>query len=237
VKESWLASPDFPALVAYVHRASYLLSQGRPATGIALFYPAANLWRGDADPDARVWMIAAGLLEAQRDFDFVDDVALAATCALKKGAFENKGGQKYRAVVIPPGSILSAATRKRLDSFVRTGGLVIEFPGPLPDVSSFIERLQGSLPPDIEFDAPCPDIKALHRRLADVDLYFLFNESDAPQMRRVRLAGIGKLATWDAWTGLIERDGGLRSDWGVVEFSLEMRPWESKFVLIGRELD
>ena len=252
----WMASDGFPAVVEYTNRACYLLSQGRPAAQVALYYPTSSLWLGDNDANMSVLTIARQLLERQRDFDFVDEQALSSVMTLEGGAFKNLSGQSYRTVIIPSVSAISKAALDRLRAFAASGGRVI-FLGREPSMvveKTFLKaagptdlgwavrepsgeltaRVIEALPrPDVALDQPCPSVKYLHRHLRDGDVYFFFNESAEKQSRKVMLAGSGQAQVWDAASGRTETQAADCSEDGFVRLPLELKLYETKFIVIG----
>jgi hypothetical protein len=248
--------PDFPALVAYANRACYLLAQGRPAARIALYHPTTSMWLGDDQSNDSVLDISRQLMEAQRDFDFVGDDALASDLKLDGGHFVNASGQAYEAVVIPSITAISMKALARLKAFASAGGKVICL-GRTPTVvfgktfadalgpadvkwaicepsGELTSRVLAALPaPDVRLGKPCPQLKYIHRAWQDADLYFIFNEGQEPLSVEVGLAGSGKPHLWDAATGIISKLDG-RNDEGIASFSLNFAPRETKFVLLAR---
>jgi hypothetical protein len=246
----WRTSPQwdqFSMLAQYANRASYLLSIGTPAASIAVFEPTANLWLGDTTADSASLAIARQLLESQQDFDFIDEQALTETATVVTGGLRNLSGQVYRAVVVPPGSVLSSAALGTLHRFSDAGGTVI-FAGSKPqltydqtfraayapqidwgvvDPNTQLKALPAS---DVQFSAPAPSIKYLHRRWQDADLYFFFNESDSAQQVDALLAGTGKVQDWDPETGAI-RALTVGNTAGAV--TLRLDPYGTRFVVIG----
>jgi hypothetical protein len=247
-RSGWLEADEFPAVAAYVNRASYLLSLGRPAAQIALYFPTSSIWLGDAAADESVWKIARVLLEHQRDFDFADEQALSSLLVMEDGALTNLSGQRYRAVIIPPVSVISKTALERLRAFAESGGCVVflghapalvvdrtflEASGPA-DVSWAIREPLGELTPrilealphpDVALDRPCAAVKALHRRWRDADAYFFFNESDEGQSRRATLEGRGQVQVWDAASGRIEPLSGATSKNSSVHLPLDLAPY------------
>jgi hypothetical protein len=254
-RSGWMESDEFPRVVAYVNRAAYLLSMGKPTAQIALYFPTSSLWLGDEAADASAWDMARQLLEHQRDFDFADEQALASVLMLEGGALRNLSGQSYRAVVIPSVSAISKAALDRLRTFAEAGGCVI-FVGREPAIiveRSFLKagghadlgwairepsgeltpRVLEALPlPDVWLDQPCAHVKALHRRWRDADLYFFFNESDQTLSREVVLAGSGQAQIWDADSGRIETLSGAHLENGRVRLPLVLAPYEARFIAI-----
>jgi hypothetical protein len=252
----WTATDQFPSIARYIHRASYLLSQGYPTAQIAVYYPTTSMWLGDNESDSSVLHIMQQLLEHQRDFDFVDENALSSLLTLDGGSFRNMSGQHYHTVLIPSVSSISKTALDRLKSFAASGGKVV-FLGRTPglivektfrhatgpaDLSwalsepsgELTTRVMETLPqPDVWFDKPVPSVKYIHRQLHDADLYFFFNESTDDQLSNAILAGNGKAQIWDAITGKIELIPNTSSDNGLVKLHLELEPYEAKFIVIG----
>lgn len=252
----WTAAEEFPSIARYIHRASYLLSQGRPAAQIAVYHPTSSMWLGNEESSTYVLKLMQQLLENQRDFDFIDEYALSSLLVLKKGSFRNLSGQSYTTVIVPSAYSISKAALGRLQLFAVSGGQVV-FLGREPslivektflnasgpsDLSWAIREPSGeltpivmeSLPqPDVKFVQPCPFVKYVHRQLNDADLYFFFNESLEKQAFNAILAGSGHVQKWDAMTGEIEILTGINQDKRVMQLNLELEPYETKFIIIG----
>jgi hypothetical protein len=255
---SFFLSPDFPPVAAYLHRATYLLSQGKPTAKIALYVPFDSMWLSDADSYASMLSLSAQLLQHQRDFDFVNEQAFSSVLKLDGGKFINLSGETYQAVVIPSVTVLSKTMLDRLSQFASAGGKVI-FLGrlptmiadktfldaaPPPDLSWGIHEPSGNLTdavlsalpaPDVKFDQPRPTIKYTHRRAADSDIYFFFNESAQPQSATATLAGTGSAQIWDGSTGAIQPPVATAAN-GSVTLPLALAGGESRFIIVGPEV-
>jgi hypothetical protein len=252
----WTAAEEFPSIARYVHRASYLLSQGRPAAQIAIYYPTTSMWLGDNKSDESVLKLMQQLLEHQYDFDFVDEEALTSLLIIDNGSFRNLSGQNYRTVLIPSVCSMSKMALNQLQSFKASGGQVV-FLGQEPslivdktflnasgptDLSWAIREPSGELTesvmealpsPDVRLDHFCPSVKVLHRRLHDAELYFIFNESADSQSFNADLAASGHVQVWDAMTTKIEEIANTSPDDGLVRMSLELEPYQTKFIVVG----
>jgi len=255
-RSGWLASKEFPEIAEYVNRASYLLSQGRPAAQIALYFPTTSLWFGDEEAKISVWNIACQLLERQRDFDFMDEQSLSSILKPGNGILTNLSGQSHRAVIIPSVSVISKTALDRLREFAASGGCVI-FLGrepyllvertflkatALPDLDwavrepsgELTSRVMEALPqPDVLFGRPCPSVKYLRRSWRDADLYFFFNESDEEQHFQTTLSGNVQAQVWDATSGRIKLLNGVSSGNGIVRLPLTLAPYEAEIIVIG----
>lgn len=252
----FFSSQRFPRLSAYVNRASYLLAQGRPDARIALYYPTSSLWLGDDESDRNAFALAHALLERQRDFDFVDDDSIASTMALEGGRFVNASGQSYRAVIVPSVTAVSRAALARLSRFAAAGGTVA-FAGRLPSIvydttfrdaarpgslawalrepsGNLTPAILDALPrPDAVLSRSCPDVRCLHRKWKDADLYFLFNEADAALSVRAELEGRGPAERWDADSGRIAAMPSDPVEEGRVAIGLDLEPHGTAFVVLG----
>jgi hypothetical protein len=253
---SWLADEKFSSVARYIHRAAYLLSQGRPAAQIALYHPTMSLWLGDNDTDKSMLSVVQQLLERQRDFDFIDDRTIGSVLKLKGDRLINLSGQSYRTVIIPQASAISKTALDRLQAFSKAGGKVIllgsepsmvvektfrEAAGPAV-LSWAVKEPSGELTqavlqtlpvPDVTLEENYPAIKYLHRHLRDGDLYFFFNESNEKKSCKATLSGNGRVQLWDAMTGHIETSSVVTSEKGALGLQLELEGYGTKFIIIG----
>lgn len=255
-RNDWLSSAEFPAVAAYVNRAAYLLSLGYPTAQIALYLPTSSLWLGDESASTATLVLARELLARQYDFDFVDDSAFASCLASDHGTLMNRSGQAYRAIIIPPISVIHRSTLQSLQAFAEMGGQVIWFgrapelvvertflhaTGPANIAWAFRESspsltpsvLQSLPQPDVLFDPPCPYVKCLHRRWRDADLYFLFSESTFSVNAQVTLAGNAPAHSWDALTGRIEPLLANSTGQGGVSIPMQFAPYSAMFITLG----
>lgn len=253
----WLADERFPEAAMYLNRVCYVLSQGRPAAGIGLYYPTFSLWLGNDEADKNVLAVTKQLLENQRDFDFVDEQAVSSVMKLNGNSFVNLSGQSYRTIIVPPITAISKASLERLKSYAQNGGKVI-FLGDAPslvvektfldakgpaDISWAIRESSGQLTesvlkalpePDVILSQVCPTIKYLHRQLSDADVYFFFNESDQKQSFTMKLrVAKGQAQIWDPMTGSIKAVSGVSAENGIVNLPLELDAYGTKLIVIG----
>jgi len=149
--------PGFPAVAAYVNRATYLLGEGRPAAQIGLYIPSSSFWLADParsrELNHTLLVTAHELIEHQRDFDFVDEQALSSSVlSVKKGELVNLSGQGYRAIIVPPSLAISHAALAKLRAFAAAGGKVI-FLGAPPALVVGKNFLNATGPADISWAA------------------------------------------------------------------------------------
>jgi hypothetical protein len=240
----------------YVSRAQHLLAIGRPAAQVALYHPTDSMWLGDQESDTVTIKLTAQLMEQQIDFDYIDADTLASVCTLDGGGLKNLSGQVYRTVIVPTSTVIQKKVLERLRAFAASGGKVVFVgrtpsmvvdrtflnPEPAPDLSfatlestpEITPRVVAALPkPDVKLDAACESVKYIHRALKDGDIYFFFNESDQAQSRTATVVGSGQVQVWDANSGSIALLTGATAEKDTVRFSLALKPYESKFVVIG----
>src|SRR6266850_1704785 len=126
----WIVMPD---LAKYLQRVSYLLRQGQPANDVALYLPNSDAWASFSA--GRVHMIdilrelvgpdvIPGILESGYGFDFFDDEALAKIGRVEKDGLM-LGATKYRVIVLPGVERIPLETLRKLEEFVRGGGVLI----------------------------------------------------------------------------------------------------------------
>ncbi len=230
----WMADEKFPAAVAYTNRATYLLAQGRPAASIAVYYPTLSLWLGDAAADTSVFALMQQLLEHQRDFDFVNEEALATapTRAISKLALD-----RLQAFAAAGGKVivLGAGPSLVVDQTFLHAGDAPDWKWALREKTARLtpEVLAALPPPDVALDRPCPAVKCLHRHWRDAELYFFFNEGDQPQARQATLLGSGPAQVWDAETGTIAALAATSAANGTVRLPLELAPGGTQFIVLG----
>jgi hypothetical protein len=252
--------PDSAQTLWYANRASYLIAVGRPAAQVALYHPGNSIWLGGAaaiEADRSTTKLGWQLYEHQVDWDYFDEQSLSSVATISNGGFTNLSGQTYKAVVLPSMTVITRTGLDRLREFAKAGGKVI-FVGKTPtlvidktyldaktespDLSFATLEPSGDITPAVLAALPTPDVKVdaefkrltyTHRKYADGDLYFFFNESDQPETRTATLAGHGTAQDWDMLTGDIHAMTGAVKDGDGVKVSLVLGPYESKAIMIG----
>jgi hypothetical protein len=252
---SFFENDTFPPVARYLNRATYLLSQGRPAAKVGVYFPTLSLWMGDNESNTSLLSVSQQLMENQVDFDFVDEQALGSILCLGNGTLINASRQTYSAIVVPSISVISLSSLEKLKNFADFGGKVL-FLGKPPGLvmeKTFSEarkteaitwgKIEPSgkitsgilnyLPPsDVKLQKPCPDIKYLHRKLKDAELYFIFNEGKEKQSVKVTLFGTGRPQFWDAMTGKVHSLNDFIIGRDQITLPLVFEPWGTKFIVI-----
>jgi hypothetical protein len=249
--------PQAPMLAWYADRAGYLMAIGRPAAQVGLYHPVNSMWMGDPDADRGTTKLGWQLFEHQVDWDYFDEQSLSSVATIENGGFRNLSGQLYRAIVVPPSSVITRTGLERFQAFVKAGGKVI-FVGKtptlvvdktflnskdVPDLSfaTLIEpsgditpRVIAALPkPDVALDSPWQRLTYTHRSWRDAEMYFFFNESDKRESRTATIAGRGQAQAWDLATGEIHPISGATAEGDSVRIPLALGPYEAKVVVVG----
>ncbi|MCX6238029.1 MAG: glycosyl hydrolase [Bacteroidia bacterium] len=248
----WFGDPKFPQVAQYSNRVSYLLSNGKPAANIAVYYPTGSEWFGDQKADSSSLELCKNLLENQHDFDFVDDNAILNVLKPNGNGLENLSGQVYQTVLVPSVKAMSKGVLDKLKSFATSGGKVI-FTGNKPTV--IVEKtfrnaggsydfgkmiLEGKnvfqhLPdPDFKLEMASDSIKYNHRRFTDGELYFIFNEGDKAVESNLTLSGKGKARFWNAISGEIKEIEQAKNTGQSVKVPLNIAPWETQIIVISK---
>jgi hypothetical protein len=252
---SFFQTDSFPPVAKYLNRATYILSQGRPAAKVGVYFPTLSLWHGDNESNSSLLSVSQQLMENQIDFDFVDEQALASVLTPENGMLINASQQGYSAIIVPSISVISEISLDKLRKFADSGGKVL-FLGKPPDLvmdKTFVdarkseninwakcepsgkinaEVLDYLPPPDVKLAKPCPEIKYLHRKLKDAELYFLFNEGKEKQSFKVSLSGKGQPQIWDAMTGKVHTLNDFVIENDQITVPLVFESWETKFIVI-----
>lgn len=254
---NYMGDDAFPALADYTNRAGYVLSQGRPAAKIGLYFPTMSMWLDDFDSNESLMAIADALHRHQRDFDFVDEQGLAGEFELEGARFINLSGQAYEGIIVPSVTAMSQATLDRLRQFAANGGRVV-FLGRAPsmvversflhatgapDLSWAVHEVSGDLTaavlaalpgPAVVFDQPAPAVSCLHRQLADADCYFFFNQEATALDLSVSLEGSGDVQRWNLQTGDVERVPGASAQGTRVKVPLSLAGGEARLLVVSR---
>lgn len=116
----------------YVHRLSYLLSQGKHVADVAILYPITSLQAGmsasGADRmsvliNAAFFQLMESLFYSGIDFDVIDEESIQ-RATVERGCLE-VAGESYQALVLPPLTAIHHPTAARIAEFSRSGGLVV----------------------------------------------------------------------------------------------------------------
>jgi hypothetical protein len=88
----------------------------------------------------------------------------------------------------------------------------------------------------VALEQPCSNLKVIHKRWRDADVYFLFNEIKEPLTRTTTLMGKGTVQQWVTQTGRIKTVPADVISEGRIQLNLEFKPYEAKLLVIGPAL-
>lgn len=115
----WIVMPD---VTKYLQRVSFMMRQGQPVNDVAVYLPTSDAWASLTPGQVNLYEtlskrigtnVVTQILDAGYGLDFIDD-----------GTFD-VGLIRYRVVVLPGVETIPAATLRKLDEFVRAGGVLV----------------------------------------------------------------------------------------------------------------
>lgn len=165
----WIVMPD---LAKYLQRMSWLMRQGEQKNDVALYLPNADAYAHfsankihliDVERELVGEKIMPALFEAGYNLDFFDDEILK-----RQGKTETDnlilGASKYKAVVLPGIERIPLESLRKLDEFVKNGGILIatrKTPAIVPgmkatdvekeELKSIVARLFDGTNPKVKF--------------------------------------------------------------------------------------
>jgi len=126
----WHVMPD---VSLYLQRLSYLLRQGQPANDVALYMPNDDAWSHFTNGNIHMIeilrervgpLVIPKILESGFNLDFFDDDSLKQAGRVEKDSLVF-GKNKYRIVILPGVERIPLHTYRKLEEFVRGGGILI----------------------------------------------------------------------------------------------------------------
>ncbi len=126
----WIVMPD---LAKYLQRVSYLMRQGKPGNDVALYLPNSDAYAHfsagkvhliDVERELVGETIMPEIFKAGYNLDFFDDDSLKQTGRIEKDHLV-MGDGKYRIIVLPGIERIPPETLRKLDEFVKNGGILI----------------------------------------------------------------------------------------------------------------
>ena len=162
----------------YAARLSYLLSLGKPAVDVAVYYPLRDMFAGGRGVEAvgeSQDRLAETLLRNQCDFDLIDDDVLErSTTQVRDGALRT-GAVEYRTVCVSRTKWMKAASKRKLEELEQSGGRVVWVDSDHAEAIGF-EQLRDCVEPLARVEPACSAIRVCARTLTNGRLYFVTNE-------------------------------------------------------------
>nr|MCU0245542.1 hypothetical protein [Bryobacter sp.] len=211
---------------------------------------------------AAVVALTDRLVREQIDFDLVDTDTLR-KAQPAAGGRARIGAESYRVLILPDVETVSASAYARVAELAAKGLRVIalgrlprhsaekgaEDPAVVqlsaglfgtrenvvPDAAAAIARVRQLGPADVRVvSGDGSALRYYHRRVQDLDVYFLANAEQRPLAARVRFAATGSVERWDAGTGEAEAMAIAGSEAGATLVDLAIGPWQAYFVVFDR---
>jgi alpha-L-rhamnosidase len=126
----WIVMPD---VTRYLQRVSYMMRQGQPVNDVAIYLPnddaRASFTPGNVNLrevlERRMGRdLIPRVLGSGFNFDFFDDDVLSQTGRIDQAALA-LGNNRYRIVILPGVETIPLGTYRKLEEFVRNGGILI----------------------------------------------------------------------------------------------------------------
>lgn len=254
----WFAA--MPAVTTYLARVSWMLRQGQPANGVAVYLPTEDAMAGmtPAAPSINEALhrhvpdtLVPAVLDAGFGFDFVD-----------AGAVANRP-LPYKALVLPAMVRIDGKAFAAIEEWARKGGSVIVVGG-LPhisgglkgdartkavvaiarrlaampnvrvvaDISHLGAALRAIAPPDVATDGPVGALGFVQRHTGQGDITFFVNTGNTPLRTRIRQGPAPAAGAPAAWWDPMSgRRWQAGAGAGAVD--LQLAPYETRFLVTG----
>ena len=254
---SYMAEPGMEGLNAYVNRAAYMMSQGRPSAQTAIYVPMPTLWLGNNRADAFMKAAAHLLTSHQYDFDFITDDGLVEATEAVNGTLRNKSGQAYSSLIIPSSEMVSAAAWQRITDFAARGGKVVFIgdkptaiyaksmmqPRPITPINGALHLTDSLWHPEITAFLPRQELTVVSGHADSIAycarktdrgmIFFILNQQAAGQTLTLDLDCMGEAQLWDAMTGTIRPLSSSVVD-NKTRLSLPLEAWGSAIVVVTK---
>lgn len=145
----------------YITRCQAFLTAGKPDSDLLLYFPMEDIWRRHTDKPYMMFSIhdmgklmpeiketMNTIVKSGYDADYLSDMLVSSLTARQDGTVESKGGNIYKAIVIPPVKNMPEKTRKTLDDLAAKGVKVIYS----QDIVGDIAALDGLKPEPLRRD-------------------------------------------------------------------------------------
>ena len=192
----WIVMPD---LAAYLQRLSWLMRQGTPQNDVALYLPNADAYAHftagrvhliDAERELVGDKIMPAIFEAGYNLDFFDDEILKTAGKVESGNLV-LGSSKHRIVVLPGIERIPIESLRKLDAFVKNGGILIttrRIPSMVPglkatameqsEFKATVQRLFSGTNPSVKFVEKDEDFGSAVKSLLKPDAEILPSGKD-----------------------------------------------------------
>lgn len=169
---------DADGLFKYISRIQSFMTAGSPDSDVLLYFPIDDIWQRQDGiymmfdihsmdkkmPDVKA--MVGELVKAGLDPDYISDALIADLSVTSDGAILSKGGNKYKAMIVPPVNFMPVETLQALKQLKAMGGNVIfteHLPSDVPGLGNLEERRKQLEALKSDMAGPAKDIQAAIR--------------------------------------------------------------------------
>nr|MDE6018556.1 glycosyl hydrolase family 2 [Muribaculaceae bacterium] len=169
---------DADALFRYIARCQAFLTAGNPDSDVLLYFPIDDIWQRQDGiymmfdihsmdkkmPDVK--KMIGQLVNAGLDPDYLSDALVADLSVASDGSIISKGGNKYKAIIVPPLNFMPVETLKALKNLKANGANVIfteHLPNDVPGLGNLEQRRAELDALKSDMAAPAKDLQTAIR--------------------------------------------------------------------------
>ena len=249
--------PYFAQLNRYITCVQYLSQVGTNIAAVALYRYDLTHPAGDTPPTPK---LNQAIMDAGYNYDHINADSLLHS-AVHERMLVTAGGARYRALILPALSSISAALAEELLSFA-AAGLPIIFAAQMPSYADSLsensldtQRVQAAMHKLRDFHHVyfCSDIQAavsmlgraanpnirfhskalpfIQKRIGRMDVFFLRNGSDAIQHLDAEFEAEGRPELWDPWAGAAASIADFGRNGNWNRIELDLQPLASALIV------
>ena len=157
------------------------------------------------------WRAARAMFETQHDFNYLDTDTLKTQCIITNKAITVRD-MAYQAVIIDGPGFADAAALDLLKPMSDAGRVIAyrdAVPGvsiTAPDAATLAKTLDALVFPDVRIVPANPDLRYLHLRLPEANVYLFANEGRAAIESKLYIATYPPQQWWDPQTAQVIED-------------------------------
>ncbi len=169
---------DADALFKYIARCQAFLTAGNSDSDVLLYFPIDDIWQRQDGiymmfdihsmdkkmPDVKA--MVGQLVNAGLDPDYLSDALIPELSVASDGAIISKGGNRYKAIIVPPVNYMPVETLRALKQLKENGGNVIfseTLPKDVPGLGNLEERRAELASLKQDMASPAKDFQAAIR--------------------------------------------------------------------------
>ncbi len=249
--------PHLAQLNSYITRVQYVSQVGKNVAAVALYRNDLIHGAEEVPPAPR---LNQALLDAGYNYDHINAESLA-RCTVRDRMLATPGGARYRALVFPCAPSLDLAVSRQLEHFAAAGLPIVFAGATPFQSDGLMENGEGNrsvaeaisaarkfsnvycaagadavaaalgrvIQPDVKFHGKA--LSFIHKKVGNIDVYFLRNESDAARLLDAEFEAQGTPELWDPWTGKIAAAPEFARNGAWVRVKLTVPPLGSALIV------